>query len=91
MYATVTQEHSDLHRTVWRFYWAERLGVVLDGWRDETRETKRHKFKASHWDCTAWSRVDQRANRISEPQVPMDIAEKALEQLRAQIKFEATE
>ena len=87
-HATVVQNHSDLHRTVWWFYCHNDFRVVLDAWSDEKRETKRHKFKSSYYDRTYWSRISNRNNCIPQPTIPDDVAAAALEQLRAQIRFQ---
>lgn len=82
----ITVEHSDLHRTVWRFYYMPD-GIVLDCWRDERRETKRHKFKSSQIDKTVWQRLDQRNNRIDQPEVPGSVQSAAIAAFRDSIKF----
>ncbi len=36
--------------------------LVLDGYSELTRPTKRHKFRLVVW----WSRIDQRSNQITD-------------------------
>jgi len=90
MRVTVIEDQSDLHRTVWRFYWAERFGVILDSWRDEKRQTRRHHFRASQYDHTSWERLAPRDNRIEPPLAPEHVKAQALEDLRAKIVFAET-
>lgn len=85
MLATVIEEHGDLRRTVWVFFWSDSLGVVLDSWQDQERETKRHKFRSSY--LTRWDRLEHRYNFAEEPTPPESVKKKALDILRSKIKF----
>lgn len=84
-HATVHVDHDELTREVWRFCLLDRQGVVLDAWRFETRETKRHKFKANQYDGSAWQRIDQRGNRCEKPTAADWVKEKAVNIIRASI------
>lgn len=83
----VTERHSDLHQTTWRFYYLSGAGAVLDEWRDERRDTKRHKFKATKWEGTVWTRLGQRDVRVDRPDVPAHIAAEALRLFRESVTF----
>ncbi len=82
---SVTDERGDLERFVWTFTYLGR-GAILDVWRHEKRETKRHKFKAHQYDGTEWRRLEKRGNRIPEPDVPYDIWEEALGKFASSVK-----
>ena len=86
----IIEDHSDLYRTVWVFSYPDRFyfcGAILNEWRDETRKTKRHKFRASQLEKTAWHHLFEWENRIPRPDVPERIKALALERFAASLRF----
>lgn len=86
----ISREADDaLTRQVWRFF---RLGnrLVLDGYEEEARDSKRHKFKRVQF----WKRLYERDSRLKIGDVPMtpELKAEALEafftQLRAVLTVE---
>lgn len=79
--------HDDLNREVWVFYYLDNAGMVLDRWAREQRETKRHKWKASHFDKTVWTRTVTRDNRIERPEPPQHVIDEALKLYAASLYY----
>lgn len=82
----VITDERQLSRTVWRFCYLSK-GAVLDAYRKETRKTSRHQFRATQFEGTVWSRMDQRDNRIDRPQVPECVKANALSMFADSLKM----
>jgi hypothetical protein len=85
MNTKVIVDRSELKREVYQFYWIERDGVVLDEYAFETRESKRHKWKAHR--VNIWSRLNSRKGEMNRPDVPEEVKEIALGQIRDKIQY----
>ena len=90
----VISDETDTSRQMWCFYVRAGLGetritLVLDLWRQESRATKRHKWRSDKWEKTEWGRTGQRENRIPRPTVPDEVKREALRLLMEDVRFEA--
>lgn len=83
MHTEVIIEISEFARRVYSFYWFKEKGMVLDNFQHQFRETKRHKHKT----VQSWDRLNRRDNRISRPDVPVDVVQTALGQIRSKIQY----
>ncbi len=68
MHIEVVRSEGDLTRYVWSFWFCERnMTLYLDHFKEEYRETLRHKFRA----ITAYDRIDARSNSIQMEQISL--------------------
>ena len=74
---TVTINQGDLNRRVLKFYFLDHE-MVLDYDADESRETKRHKWRVQR----KWSRLDKRNNTMERRDVPESAIEASLQYAR---------
>uniref|UniRef100_A0A6M3K6S6 Uncharacterized protein n=1 Tax=viral metagenome TaxID=1070528 RepID=A0A6M3K6S6_9ZZZZ len=68
----VIRPSGDLRREVWEFDITidySRSYIYLRRYSFQTKETKRHKWKAE----THWERFDRRNNNIAVPPIPLDV------------------
>lgn len=76
-----------LSRTCFSFYlgrhYGKPFGVHLDTYGEQTRQTKRHKWKSNSF----WSRLDKRNSNIEKPDVDEIAKQEAIDQFRQQINF----
>lgn len=88
MILEVTQDHSDLHREVWRFFVSDSL-IRLAQYEEQKRASKRHKWAA----IRAWARdrgITRYGQRLlaSEPDISPSVREQTIAALTSQLRFE---
>ena len=83
MTAEITVAINELERQIWRFWWSEREGVVLDEFFYERRASNRHKFRLVNF----WLRISSRDSNIKKPQVSAELAWQAVEKIRERITY----
>lgn len=87
--ATVERRHSKTEREVWEFTVLDYPTVHLEFYGKQERKTPRHGWKSK----TSYHRLHMDRNRDvgdrlkEEPEVPEDVLEEALEQVRSKITF----
>lgn len=73
MNTEIIRPDGDLKREVWNFSividHSGRNSITLQYYSFQTKETKRHKWKAQ----THWTRYDRRSNNIDIPPIPLDV------------------
>lgn len=76
-----------LSRALYVFYLGRNrdmpFGVYLDLYKEETRQTKRHKWKADK----RWSRLDKRNSNITKPKVDKGVMQEAVTLFRMRIRY----
>jgi hypothetical protein len=85
---TITfEDESDdgLSRIRWRFYFSDRMMLIVDGYEEAARKTKRHGFKVVRF----WLRLNSRNNSMEKSAVPFtqEVAERAKQELFKKINL----
>jgi len=89
MYREYANEADDgLSKETWRFcvMLTDRVKIELDGWRLETRPSKRHKYRIDKW----WGRLSHvsRYHNVEKPEVPEDVQAEILMEVMDGITIE---
>lgn len=82
----VEREREDqLRREIWSFwYYDNRHAIVLDGYRQEERPSKRHKYQVE----SMYSRLRSREAKIEEADVPLpeDVVKEAIDKFNSSLR-----
>lgn len=80
---SITENHDDFNKTVWNFWFYEGH-IYLDKMWVMSRNTKRHKYIIDY--NQSYSRLNDGQSKIKEePDIPIDMALEALDEIRQSI------